>query len=136
MRALMTTLALGTAVTATVGLAAPAQAASVRKLSCTSREGDVGTLRLYYQGSLRTITKVTYQMKLARGAATNKNNANFRDSGIAPAKTYDSPDTLIADNRERGLTGGYRRGSGGFGVKFIFDIRGDDDHYCTQSASF
>ncbi|SDW66347.1 hypothetical protein SAMN05421504_1011189 [Amycolatopsis xylanica] len=137
-------LAAGVAATAAAGtLAAPMASASEQQTvtytpSC-SAGGFTGTLRIIYRepvkGRADYIYSVEYRINKGSQHGGNQADVHWQDGATAPTTvryTYSG----IQDGNWHTLTGGgYSRGRGDTGMKFVFDKLGPGDPSCQLSPT-
>ncbi|GAA4623220.1 hypothetical protein GCM10023196_018540 [Actinoallomurus vinaceus] len=118
---------------ATASLGGTAEAAAKVKpvtVSCTSKQGDKGTLYVYKASW--GIYQVDYRIKLKGYGKRTANDIQVRDEGGLPDDEKYSTGKAWSDNKvHRFHSQQYGRSFGYYHVKFIFDIPKKKDHWCT-----
>ncbi|GAA1553707.1 hypothetical protein GCM10009678_40830 [Actinomadura kijaniata] len=134
------TLAIGTAAAAGVavlGATGTAQAAikPSATVSCTSKQGDRGTL-YFYKTDLYGY-KATYKIKLKGHGTRTANDVEFSDDGLITGTEKHVTRKARSDNKVHTLFDQtYTRTRGYIKVKFIFDIPKVKDHWCTTKKKW
>lgn len=111
----------------------PTKADAVISYYSCSKGGFTGTIIIDHTPGkfLGPVVRINYKIDKGRNRGGNKANVSYGDYGFLPAKTFNTGDAGIQDNKQHYLGGPYIAGGEEIRAGFVFDKSSAPDPSCS-----